>query len=58
MPENLENSTVAMDWKRSLFIPIPKKDNAKECSNYRKIALFSYASNVMMKILKLGFNSL
>ena len=33
------------DWKRSIFIPIPKKDNAKECSNYRTIALISQASN-------------
>ena len=40
------------DWKRSIFIPIPKKDNAKECSNYRTIALISYASKVMLKILQ------
>ena len=40
------------DWKRSVFIPIPKKDNAKECSNYRKIALISHASKVMLKILQ------
>ena len=39
------------DWKRSVFIPIPKKGNAKECSNYRKIALISHASKVMLKIL-------
>ena len=39
------------DWKRSLFIPIPKKGNAKECSNYRTIALISHASSVMLKIL-------
>ena len=38
------------DWKRSLFIPIPKKGNAKECSNYCTIALISHASNVMLKI--------
>ena len=37
------------DWKRSIFIPIPKKDNAKECSNYLTIALISYASKVMQK---------
>ena len=37
------------DWKRSVFIPIPKKGNAKECSNYRKIALISQASKVMLK---------
>ena len=39
------------DWKRSVFIPIPKTGNAKECSNYRMIALFSHASKVMLKIL-------
>ena len=40
------------DWKRSVFIPIPKRDNAKECSNYRTIALISYTSKVMLKILQ------
>ena len=40
------------DWKRSVFIPIPKKDNAKECSNYRTVALISHASKVMLKILQ------
>ena len=40
------------DWKRSVFIPIPKKGNAKECSNYHKIALVSHASKVMLKILQ------
>ena len=40
------------DWKRSLFIPIPKKGNTKECSNYRTIALISHASKVMLKILQ------
>ena len=39
-------------WKRSLFIPIPKKGNAKECSNYHTIALISHASKVMLKILQ------
>ena len=39
------------DWKRSVFIPIPKKGNAKECSNYHNIALISHASKVMLKIL-------
>ena len=39
------------DWKRSVFIPIPKKDNAKECSNYCTIALISHASKVMLTIL-------
>ena len=40
------------DWKRSVFIPIPKKGNAKDCSNYRTIALISHASKVMVKILQ------
>ena len=47
MPANLENSAVAKDWKRSVFILIPKKANAKEFSNYRTIA-----SKVMLKILQ------
>ena len=40
------------DWKRSVFIPIPRKGNAKECSNYHAIALISHASKVMLKILQ------
>ena len=40
------------DWKRAVFIPIPKKGNAKECSNYRTIALISHSSQVMLKILQ------
>ena len=40
------------DWKRSVFIPIPKKDDAKECSNYRTIAFISHTSKVMLKILQ------
>ena len=40
------------DWKRSVFIPISKKGNAKECSNYRTVALISHASKVMLKILQ------
>ena len=40
------------DWKRSVFIPIPKKGNAKECSNYRTIALISHCSKIMLKILQ------
>ena len=40
------------DWKRSVFIPIPKKGKAKECSNYHTIALISHASKVMLKILQ------
>jgi len=44
-------------WKRSVFIPIPKKGNAKECSNYHTIALISHASQVMLKILQARVNS-
>ena len=40
------------DWKKSVFIPIPKKGNAKKCSNYHTIALISHASKVMLKILQ------
>ena len=40
------------DWKKSVFIPIPKKGNAKECSNYRTIALISHSSRVMLKMLQ------
>ena len=40
------------DWKRSVFIPIPKKGNAKECSNYHTIVLISLVSKVMLKILQ------
>ena len=40
------------DWKRSVFIPVPKKDNAKECSNYCTVAFISHASKVMLKILQ------
>ena len=52
MPANLENSAVATRLKRSVFIPIPKKGKAKECSNYRTIALISHTSKVMLKILQ------
>ena len=52
MPANLENSAVATNWKGSVFIPIPKKGKAKECSNYYTIALISHASKVMLKILQ------
>ena len=40
------------DWKRSVFIPVPKKGSAKECSNYRTIALISHASKIMLKVLQ------
>ena len=52
MQANLANSAVAKGLEKSVFIPIPKKGNAKECSNYRTIALISYASKVMLKILQ------
>ena len=51
MPANLENSAVE-NWNGSVFIPIPRKGNAKECSNYRTIALISHTSEVMLKILQ------
>ena len=51
--ENLSSFQIAgVDWKRSVFIPVPKKGNAKECSNYRTIALISHVSKVMLKILQ------
>src|SRR5574341_895101 len=52
MPANLENSAVATGLERAVFIPIPKKGNAKECSNYRTIALISHTSKGMLKILQ------
>ena len=52
MPANLENTAVATGLNRSVFIPIPKKGNAKDCSNYCTIALISHASKVMLKILQ------
>ena len=42
----------SQDWKRSVFIPVPKKGNAKECSNYRTTGLISYTIKVMLKILQ------
>ena len=52
MPANLENSAVATGLERSVFIPVPKKGNAEECSNYHTIALISHDRKVMLKILK------
>ena len=52
MPANLDNSAVATGLEKSVFIPIPKKGNAKECSNYCTIALISHTSKVMLKILQ------
>ena len=49
MPANLENS---QDWKKSVFTPIPKKHNTKECSSYCTIALISHARKIMLKILQ------
>ena len=52
MPTNLENSAVATGLEKVSFFPIPKKGNAKECSNYRTIALISHANKVMLKTLQ------
>ena len=51
MPANLENSAVAAGLEKVCFIPIPKKGNCKECSNYCTIPLISHTSKVMLKIL-------
>ena len=50
MPANLENSAVATGLEKSVFIPIPKKSNAKECPNYCTTELVSHASKIMLKI--------
>ena len=55
MPENLENSAVATELEKVSFLPFPNKDNAKECSNYHTIALISYTSKEMLKILQAKF---
>ena len=52
MPANLENSAVATELEKVSFFPIPKKGNAKECSNYQIIAFISHAGKVMLKILQ------
>ena len=52
MPTDLETQQWLQDWKMSVFIPIPQKGNANECSNYHTIALISHASKVMLKILQ------
>ena len=52
MPANLETHEWSEDQKSLVFIPIPKKGNAKECSNYHTIALIAHASKVMLKILQ------
>ena len=52
MQANLENSAVAPGLEKVSFVPIQKKDNAKECSNYHTIVLISHASKVLLKILQ------
>ena len=52
MPAIWKTQKWPQDWKRSVFIPIPKKGNAKECSNFHTIALISCASKVILKILQ------
>ena len=52
MPANLENSAVATGLEKSVLIPIPKKGNAKEFSNYHTIALISLTSKALLKILQ------
>ena len=52
MSVNLNTQQWSQDWKRSVFIPVPKKGNAKECSNYQTIALISHATKMMLKILQ------
>ena len=52
MPANMAIQQWPQDWKRSVFVPIPKEGNAKECSNYHTIAHISHASKVMLKILQ------
>ena len=56
MPANLENSALATGPEKVSFIPIPKKGNANECSNYHTIALISHASKVMLRILQQYMN--
>ena len=55
MPANVESTEVVTGLDKSVFIPIPKKGNAKECSNYCTIAVISHASKVMLKILQARF---
>ena len=52
MPANWKTQQWPWNWKRSVFILVPKKGNAKECSNYHTVALISHASKVMLKILQ------
>ena len=57
MPASLENSAVATGLEKSVFLPIPKKDNAKESSNYCRITLISHTSKVILKLSKPGFSN-
>ena len=57
MPQICKTQQWPQDWKRSVFLPVSKKGNAKKCSNYHIIALISYGSKVMLKILQARFNS-
>ena len=52
MPTNLETQQWPQHWKRSVFLPVPKKDHGKNRSNYRTITFISHASNVVLKILQ------
>ena len=52
MPANLKNSAVATGLEKVSFHPVPKKGNAKECSNYHTIALISHTNKIMLKILQ------
>ena len=52
MPAHLENSAVSTGLEKSVFIPIPKKGNAKKCSNNHTVAFISHASKIMLKILQ------
>ena len=56
MPQIWKTQQWPQDWRKSVFIPVPKKGNAKECSNYYPVVLISHASKVMLKSSKLGFN--
>ena len=52
MPANLKNSAVTTGLEKVVFVPVPKKGYARECSNYHMVALISHASKVMLKILQ------
>ena len=58
MPANLENSAGATGLEKSVFVPVPKKGNAKECENYHTVALFSHVCKECSKFSKLGFNNI